>query len=1073
MANQTIPLEAGWFSDQSTQIQWSPPTNSRPQIDDALLASPPGFLQHVTIRSDGGVRVNYAPSQTASGNEEATNQFEENGSITITAGTNSFTINTEHDDTSEPYAFEPSNSADVVAFYNALHGNGDGSTAATYTIDDGATPDASAPTLTVTSPADVDERVTLPLTTSVSGGTYDSLSYAWDDDSAGGTFSAQAANTVYTPPNVSANTDVTITCTVTASGTGTNANDGTSATDDDTRDITVRPEVFGMQVFTLEGSTHTESSLSHTWAIPAGERPAIVDVLKASDSDTRLLAGLVVGNNNFVELLITSSQDEDPASTGDDLVGAFETDGSFEIVADSRTLTVEMSDSTDVSEPYRFQPSNTSQVSSFRTGVGSGDGVAGVLTLDSSIRPDAEAPAFAITGGITVDEDSTLSLSTTISGGNYDSLSYAWAVDSGGGTISGSGAGVTYNPPDVTQNTSVVVSCELTATGDGTNALSGDTDTATDTHAFTVTLVLPDATAPTTFEINAVDGVDEDDTLALSVNVSGGTYDTIDYVWQVLFSGGGTFAGSGASVTYNPPNVSSDTEITVAVTGTAGGTGTNAKNNTSDSTNDQEVFTVRAVTPLTLSAIAVPDGRMLVGTGSLITVPSDGDIFDSDATVDDGDDPPSLGHATLTASRIYLTGLTQLRLSNSGTGDIQTLYTSGELSDYQVHIQTALDASSVVSFGSDDIDQVRSRPARLLLGAVNDPDGVLDDVDALASGDNVLFFLTEPESLGTNVQADIQSGAPTVSARVRTTPPPQRVQSAITSGTATVTARVRTTPPPKQIQSSIESGTPSVSARIRTTLPGEAQISTDIESGVPSVSARVRLELPGAQVVADIQSGIATVSARVRLTLPPKQIQADIESGVPEVAVRVRTSVAGETQIQAAIQSGIADVSARVRITAPGEAQPVTFRQAAFANETDEVFLVLLTMSHDEFVQDFRFVNNMVDIYSRNMRFIAYAFEITLPDQVEDRPPRASIRVDNVDRRIIEGVRSVSSAIGIKIEVIMASAPDDPEITFSGFQLGSVEADAFTVNGELVLDDLTVEPYPAGAFTPAGFAGMF
>ena len=309
-----------------------------------------------------------------------------------------------------------------------------------------ALPDAVAPTAAVTSPAEIDERVSLVqfATVAVSDGLYDTIAYAWSDGGAGGQVGSSGTNLFYDPPDVSVLTSVTLSCLVTVNGTGTNAKSGTSATVTATRTIMVQPETANEQVFALPGSTHTESSLTHRWEFPLGERPPLINALKANDSDSRFLAGIVIGNNNFVELLFAASQTED-AATRNDLADTFETDGAFTLVADNRTLALDL-DSQDLTEPYRWQPSPTTPVSSFRTGVGSGDGVAGVLTLDTGIRPDAVAPDVTIGAVTEVDEDGTLALSASVSGGTYDSIAYAWAVDSGGGTIAGTGASVTYNP---------------------------------------------------------------------------------------------------------------------------------------------------------------------------------------------------------------------------------------------------------------------------------------------------------------------------------------------------------------------------------------------------------------------------------------------------------------------------------------------------------------------------------------------------------------------------------------------------------------------------------------------------
>ena len=117
-----------------------------------------------------------------------------------------------------------------------------------------------------------------------------------------------------------------------------------------------------------------------------------------------------------------------------------------------------------------------------------------------------------------------------MAGGTYDdTLTYLWAVVSGGGSITGAGATATYIPPDVSTDTAVEVQVTVTATGTGTNAADGTSATASDTEPFTVTdsgtTLLPNAVAPTV-TIGTVASVADDATLELTASVAGGTYDT-------------------------------------------------------------------------------------------------------------------------------------------------------------------------------------------------------------------------------------------------------------------------------------------------------------------------------------------------------------------------------------------------------------------------------------------------------------------------------------------------------------------------------------------------------------------
>ena len=61
-------------------------------------------------------------------------------------------------------------------------------------------------------------------------------------------------------------------------------------------------------------------------------------------------------------------------------------------------------------------------------------------------------------------------------------------------------------------------------------------------------------------------------------------------------------------------------------------------------------------------------------------------------------------------------------------------------------------------------------------------------------------------------------------------------------------------------------------------------------------------------------------------------------------------------------------------------------RRAIFEPETDEVFLVLLTITGVGLATPLRFVNNSSDVVSAGSTYLAYPFQISLPDEREDSP---------------------------------------------------------------------------------------
>lgn len=146
---------------------------------------------------------------------------------------------------------------------------------------------------------------------------------------------------------------------------------------------------------------------------------------------------------------------------------------------------------------------------------------------------------------------------------------------------------------------------------------------------------------------------------------------------------------------------------------------------------------------------------------------------------------------------------------------------------------------------------------------------------------------------------------------------------------------------------------------------------------------------------------------------------------------------------------------------------------ALFASETDEVFLVLITITHDDLVETIRVTSDAVDTVSNGNTFYAYPFDIQLPSDEENSPPRASLVIDNVSREIADSLRSISTPASFKMEVIRAADPDTIEASWDNFELKKIHGDVFQIAGELTIEDVITEPFPGDSFTPSKFRGLF
>ena len=250
---------------------------------------------------------------------------------------------------------------------------------------------------------------------------------------------------------------------------------------------------------------------------------------------------------------------------------------------------------------------------------------------------------------------------------------------------------------------------------------------------------------------------------------------------------------------------------------------------------------------LALADALIPDGRQLVGTASLIEIPADGDVYDSDATILAGADPPNLGAANLNPTRIYVTGNPQLRISQDGLGNIETTFAAGGAQeDYEIHVQTS--PTDVLTYDSSDIHATRSTNARLLLGANGDPQGLLAPVSALAGGDRVLWFLTEPQTVANaDAAATATTGSPEATATAEAVDINRDAAASAETGSPEATATATADDVSvvnRDASASAETGSPTASATAEAQSITNRDAAASAESGSPEASATAEADTP-------------------------------------------------------------------------------------------------------------------------------------------------------------------------------------------------------------------------------------
>lgn len=160
-------------------------------------------------------------------------------------------------------------------------------------------------------------------------------------------------------------------------------------------------------------------------------------------------------------------------------------------------------------------------------------------------------------------------------------------------------------------------------------------------------------------------------------------------------------------------------------------------------------------------------------------------------------------------------------------------------------------------------------------------------------------------------------------------------------------------------------------------------------------------------------------------------------------------------------------------------------KQAIFAQETEKVFIVLMTISHPTWSEDMLFSSDPTQelvvaadsrgTISRGDEYIFAPFSVTFPVQDETGQSNATISVDNIGREIVARLRAAqqTAAARVKLEVVLNTTPDIVEMVLPNFRLTNVQYDAFKISGSINLQYFDLEPFPAKQFTPSDFPGLF
>ena len=145
------------------------------------------------------------------------------------------------------------------------------------------------------------------------------------------------------------------------------------------------------------------------------------------------------------------------------------------------------------------------------------------------------------------------------------------------------------------------------------------------------------------------------------------------------------------------------------------------------------------------------------------------------------------------------------------------------------------------------------------------------------------------------------------------------------------------------------------------------------------------------------------------------------------------------------------------------------------AQETNITFLPLIKISHPELSEPIRVVNNQRDLEkagSDESHYVAFPFEVNIPESTEDTIPQVTLTIDNVDRQLTQTIREIRTEPSVTLEIVTAEQPTRVEVGPYEFKLKNADWDKITVSGNLSYEDLLNIGFTAHKFNLFDFPSL-
>jgi len=143
-----------------------------------------------------------------------------------------------------------------------------------------------------------------------------------------------------------------------------------------------------------------------------------------------------------------------------------------------------------------------------------------------------------------------------------------------------------------------------------------------------------------------------------------------------------------------------------------------------------------------------------------------------------------------------------------------------------------------------------------------------------------------------------------------------------------------------------------------------------------------------------------------------------------------------------------------------------------YGQDSSDPFLMLVTLSHTSF-GNICLVNNSENITSNSIIYTAFPMSIILPADDGEKSREVSIEFDNVSLELVNEIRTVTTPINIKVDMVLASNPNIVQISLDDLKVKNITYDKSRIRAKIIMDDFLSVELTSEKYNPSNFPGLF